>query len=278
MTMKREPNIDKGPARIARRISGLAYTSQRAETLVGHIRPIKRDTLLIKIVNSIAELMMQGVWRPGDLIPSESDLAQRFGVGRSTIREALKSFVVLGVIEARAGEGSFVRESTSDLLSGAFRWGLLLSERNMADLVEARVLVETDCARRAATSRTAEDVARLRDINGRMADSDINQGAFMARDNEFHIEIARIAGNVLLQNISSTIQAMVGIWYPSTYYQQEIKSLTMSEHTAVVDAIAAANPEGAAEAMQEHISLASERLRRVMENRSDAARIFPAVF
>lgn len=278
MTMKREPKIDKSPSRIARRSRGLAYTSQRVETLAGQIRPITRDTLLIKIVNSIAELMMQGVWRPGDLIPSEGDLAQLFGVGRSTIREAMKSFVVLGVIEARAGEGSFVRESTSDLLSGAFRWGLLLSERNMDDLVEVRVLVETNCARRAATSRTPEDVARLRDINGRMADSDINQGAFMARDNEFHIEIARIAGNVLLQNISSTIQAIVGIWYPSTYYQQEIKSLTMSEHAAVVDAIAAANSEGASEAMQEHISLAAERLRRVMENRGGEARIFPAVF
>lgn len=270
--------MDKGPVHNVRRIRGRAHTHQRVGTAAEQIQPIARDTLLVKIVNTIAGLMMRGIWRPGDMIPSENELAQRFGVGRSTIREALKSFVVLGVIEARAGEGSFVREPTSDILSGAFRWGLLLGERNIGDLVNVRLLVETDCARRAATSRTPEDVARLRDINGRMADSDINQGAFMARDNEFHIEIARIAGNVLLQNISSTIQAMVGIWYPSTYYQQEIKSLTMSEHAAVVDAIAAANSEGAAEAMQEHISLAAERLRRVMENRGGEARICPTVF
>lgn len=99
----------------------------------------------------------------------------------------------------------------------------------------------------------------------------------MARDNEFHNEIARIAGNVLLQSISSTIQAMVGIWYPSTYYQQEIKSLTMAEHAAVTDAIAAADPNGAAEAMHKHISLAAERLRSVMEKPDGEARVFTAV-
>lgn len=275
--MDRELIMDKGPVHNVQRIRDRAHTHQRVGTAAEQIRPIARDTLLVKIVNTIAQLMMRGVWRPGDMIPSENELAQRFGVGRSTIREALKSFVVLGVIEARAGEGSFVREPTSDILSGAFRWGLLLGERNIGDLVDVRLLLETDCARRAARAPTAEDVARLREINGRMADSDIGQVAFMARDNEFHNEIARIAGNVLLQNISSTIQAMVGIWYPSTYYQQEIKSLTMAEHAAVTDAIAAADPNGAAEAMHKHISLAAERLRRVMEKPDGEARVFTAV-
>ena len=104
------------------------------------IRPLSRATLPQEIVKAITNLIMKRVWKPGDLIPSEKELAIRFQVGRSTIREAVKSLVVLGVLEARAGEGSFVRESTSELLSGAFRWGLLLGERNLDDLVDVRVL------------------------------------------------------------------------------------------------------------------------------------------
>src|ERR1700742_5275660 len=113
------------------------------------IRPLSRATLPQESVKALTDLIMKRVWKPGDMIPSEKELEIRFQVGRSTIREAVKSLVVLGVLEARAGEGSFVREATSELLSGAFRWGLLLGERNLDDLVDVRVLVEVECTRRA---------------------------------------------------------------------------------------------------------------------------------
>src|SRR5882672_7115766 len=95
------------------------------------IRPVSRATLPQEIVKAITDLIMRRVWKPGDMIPSEKELALRFQVGRSTIREAIKSLVVIGVLEARAGEGSFIREPNSELVSGAFRWGLMLSERNL---------------------------------------------------------------------------------------------------------------------------------------------------
>jgi hypothetical protein len=125
------------------------------------IRPVSRATLPQEIVKALTDLIMKRVWKPGDLIPSEKELAIRFQVGRSTIREALKSLVVLGVLEARAGEGSFVREPTSEFLSGGFRWGLLLSEGNLDDFVDVRVLIEVECARRAAANRTDDLVSQL---------------------------------------------------------------------------------------------------------------------
>ena len=77
------------------------------------IRPVSRATLPQEIVKALTDLIMRRVWKPGDLIPSEKELAIRFQVGRSTIREAVKSLVVLGVLEARAGGGTFVRGPTS---------------------------------------------------------------------------------------------------------------------------------------------------------------------
>src|SRR5919206_1941181 len=96
-----------------------------------YLKPLTRATLPQEIVAAIADLIMTRVWKPGDRIPPEKELAARFGVGRSTVREAIKSLVILGVIEARPGDGSYIREGTSDLLSGAFQWGLMITEQNL---------------------------------------------------------------------------------------------------------------------------------------------------
>ena len=133
-------------------------------------------------MKALTDLIMKRVWKPGDLIPSEKELAIRFQVGRSTIREAVKSLVVLGVLEARAGEGSFVREPTSELLSGGFRWGLLLSEGNLDDFVDVRVLIEVECARRAAANRTDDLVSQLDRAIEEMRAEPMDHSAFMESD------------------------------------------------------------------------------------------------
>jgi GntR family transcriptional regulator, transcriptional repressor for pyruvate dehydrogenase complex len=236
------------------------------------IRPLNRATLPQEIVRALTDLIMNRVWKPGDLIPSEKELAVRFQVGRSTIREAVKSLVVLGVLEARAGEGSFVRESTSELLSGAFRWGLLLGERNLDDLVDVRVLVEVECTRRAARRHSRELTEELfesiREMQVRRADDN----AFKESDTKFHLTISRAAQNPIFENIGSTIQSMCRIWYPKTYYIPETKGRTVAEHTAIADAIAAGKETKAADAMRVHLVNAGNRLRLVLSQPPAPAR------
>ena len=228
------------------------------------IRPIARATLPQEIVKALTDLIMKGAWKPGDMIPSEKELALRFQVGRSTIREAVKSLAVLGVLEARAGEGSFVREATSELLSGAFRWGLLLGERNLDDLVDVRVLVEVECTRRAA-ERSGTEIADLLSLSlDEMRGSGTDHQAFMESDTRFHLVIARAAQNPIFENIGSTIQSMARIWYPKTYYIPETKGLTIEEHLAIADAIAHHDAPAAAEAMRSHLIQAGARLRRIL--------------
>jgi DNA-binding FadR family transcriptional regulator len=230
------------------------------------IRPIARATLPQEIVKALTDLIMKGVWKPGDMIPSEKELALRFQVGRSTIREAVKSLAVLGVLEARAGEGSFVREATSELLSGAFRWGLLLGERNLDDLVEVRVLVEVECARRAAEQGGAQTSALLAASLADMQASGADHDAFMESDTRFHLAIAQAARNPIFENIGSTIQSMVRIWYPKTYYIPETKGLTIKEHRAIAEAIADHDAAAAAAAMRRHLLQAGARLRGILSS------------
>lgn len=231
------------------------------------VRPVSRATLPQGIVNAIAELIMQGTWKPGDMIPSEKDLAARFQVGRSTIREAVKSLAVLGVLEARVGEGSYVREANSELLSGAFKWGLLLSERNLGDLVDVRVLVEVECAGRAAAARTAATAHALMQTLEHMRGVQEDERRFMAFDNAFHTQIAEMAGNCIFASIASTIQVIVRLWYPATYYVPETKETTIAEHLAIARAIEEGDVEAARAAMRTHLLMAAARLERVIAER-----------
>jgi GntR family transcriptional repressor for pyruvate dehydrogenase complex len=235
-----------------------------------HIRPLARATLTQSIVDAIAELIMKGIWRPGDMIPSEKELAASFHVGRSTIREAIKSLAVLGVLEARPGGGSYIREPSSELLSGAFKWGLLLSERNLNDLVEVRVLIEVEGAGRAARAATPTAVQALFDTLEQMRPAPEDERRFMALDNQFHTQIAEMAGNRIFASIASTIQVIVRLWYPATYYVPETKSVTYAEHLAIAEAIRRGDEAQARAAMQTHLLKAAVRLERVMAERRSA--------
>src|ERR1700678_2511342 len=79
--------------------------SAETRASVEHLKPLAKRTLPQEIVAAIANLIMTRAWKPGDRIPSEKELTSRFGVGRSSLREAIQSLVILGVIDARPGDG-----------------------------------------------------------------------------------------------------------------------------------------------------------------------------
>lgn len=232
------------------------------------LKPLSRATLPQEIVAAITEMIMRGVWRPGDRIPPEKELAARFNVGRSTIREAVKSLVILGVVDARPGDGSFIRAARSDLLSGAFQWGMLLTERNLSDLVEARVLIEGECAARAAALGEAGLASSLMRLVDEMRDRRQHPHEFMQLDNRFHAEIAEAARNALYLSLSNTIQGLVSVWYAETFRMGPTKAATIEEHVAIGSAIAAKDERAARDAMRQHILCAAERLQRILREGS----------
>jgi DNA-binding FadR family transcriptional regulator len=234
------------------------------------LKPVARGTLPQEIVSAIAELIMKRVWKPGDCIPPEKELAARFAVGRSTIREAVKSLVILGVIEARPGDGSYIREASSELLSGAFQWGSLLTEQNLGDLVDVRVLIEVECAGRAAVAGDPALPANLLRIVERMSEERNHPEPFMKLDNKFHIEIAAALRNPLYLSLSRTIQRLVAVWYEHTFRMERTKASTIKEHLAIAKAIQAQDKKAAREAMRQHLLNAAERLRKVVDTSKKA--------
>jgi GntR family transcriptional regulator, transcriptional repressor for pyruvate dehydrogenase complex len=224
------------------------------------IKPIGRPNLTREVVNAIARLIMQRVWRPGDSIPSEKELAARFGVGRSTIREAIQSLVTMGVVAIRPGEGSFIREPTSELLSDAFLWGLLLSPRNVGDFTEFRICVETTCAAAAARAHSAAITERLFELLQLMKADQNDDQRFKDHDYRFHVTIAEATGNPIFVKVVGTLQSTVRLWFPITSPLTGSVDDTHAEHRAIVDAIAGGYEKEARDRMRRHLLNAAERL------------------
>src|SRR5690349_19520406 len=111
---------------------------------------VERGTLSDHIVEQIAELISRGALKPGDRMPSEKQLCEKFGVGRTSVREALRSLSVMGVLESHMGDGTFVASDASRFLERSFQWGLLLNPKVVADLIETRLMLESQNAYLAA--------------------------------------------------------------------------------------------------------------------------------
>ncbi|MDM9625084.1 FadR/GntR family transcriptional regulator [Rhizobium sp. S152] len=229
------------------------------------IVPLQRATLPQEIVKAIAQLIRRGEWKADEMIPAEKELAAMFGVGRSTIREAVKSLAVMGVIESRAGEGSFLRQPSSEMLAGSMMWGLLLSERNLEDLLETRILLEVECAGKAAERRGVDVPDKLVWIVENMKTSFRDYARFMALDNEFHVLLAKSSGNVLYSTMAETVQGLVRTWYSATYDIPGTMDKTIGEHLRIVDAVRDRDSAAAKEAMRAHLTQAGSRLRIALE-------------
>jgi GntR family transcriptional repressor for pyruvate dehydrogenase complex len=106
----------------------------------------QRGNVADEAVPRIVELFLEAGLRPGDRLPSERELMARLAVGRSSLREAVKTLVALGVIEVAVGSGMYVADGEASLITHPLFWGRLLSEQSTRDVVEARRVVEVELA------------------------------------------------------------------------------------------------------------------------------------
>jgi GntR family transcriptional repressor for pyruvate dehydrogenase complex len=198
---------------------------------------------------------------PGQRIPSERQLAQALDVGRSGVREAIKSLSLLGLLDVRQGAGTYLTSSTSELLPRVIEWGLLLGEPRVYDLTETRSHLEILVAGLAAERRTDADVRELRDIvdTMRLAGEDI--AAYVEADVRFHLAVANASGNVVLANLVSSIQSLLRVWAGRVLESAGETETSLAMHVPIVDAIEESDADSARRAMSAHMDRANARLR-----------------
>ena len=171
------------------------------------------QSIVNKIVDNITNAIINGELNPGDKIPTEAELAESMGVGRNSIREAIKILVYLGVLEIRRAEGTFVCEGFSESMIDPMIYGIILDkEDTYENLMELRELIEVGVMQLAMQKIQEEDLHVLKEKLNRM-EKEIEKGpenvenAFLA-DNEFHNTISDMGKNPLVNKINQVVRVL----------------------------------------------------------------------
>lgn len=214
------------------------------------------------VASRLLDVLLGDSMRPGDRLPSERRLTEAMGVGRSAIREAISALEVLGVVETRAGSGTYLRASTSELLPQTLSWSLLVDQDATEDLAVVRGALERSAAQEAARTPAADQVARLEELVAAQEAARGDAAAYIEADMAFHQHLAAMAGNPILAALLSTSRSLLRVWFERGVEDPADIDVAIREHRAVCEAIAARDPQAAASAMESHMRTAAERLVR----------------
>jgi GntR family transcriptional repressor for pyruvate dehydrogenase complex len=220
-----------------------------------------RETLTMEVARRLLDYFLSGEVEPGMRIPSERRLAESLGVGRSLVREALKSLHVLGLLEVRQGDGTYLKRTDSELLPQVIEWGLLLGERPALDLVEARAHLEVVVAGLAAERRDARALEDLRGLLTEMRKSSDNPLRFVEADIGFHLRVAEAAGNVILNDMLNGVRALLRVWIRRVVEAAGRTGPSYKDHVPIFEAIERGDSAAATAAMAAHMAGASARLK-----------------
>lgn len=214
---------------------------------------IERVTTTRAIVDQIISLMKRGELKPGDRLPSESELMELLGVGRSSIREAKQTLIAMGLIEAHPGRGSYVREIRPDVLIDADVVSLLLADEHVLALHEARELLEVQVAALAASRATEDDFAVLRDALGKMAEAVSASESVYDPGMEFHVALVKAAHNPVLVKLYDPIIALLRAYQRPVYEGYSDPQAELRHHEMIYECIRAGDSTLAQSTMRMHL-------------------------
>jgi GntR family transcriptional repressor for pyruvate dehydrogenase complex len=205
-----------------------------------------------KVADMMLETILSRKLSVGDRLPSERELGEQFGVSRTVVREAVRALVAKGVIEVRSGSGLRVAAVDATAVSESMSLYLRGQTLDFEKVHEVRALLEVHIAGVAAERATEDDVARLREVHERMQQETGDVDAAARDDLEFHRVIARATHNDLYLLLMDSIGAAL-IDIRRENLGSGSAPMTLDQHEAVLERIAAHDPPGAREAMAGHL-------------------------
>lgn len=237
-----------------------AYPEDDPSLVRLELQALPRGTAVSEVAKQLTSLLTQGDLVPGSRLPPERQLAERLGVGRSAVREALAALEILGIVTVRPGSGTYLRDNTSELLPTTLSWGLMLSSSRTSELIEVRSGLEIQAVTLAATRISDEDLDKLRAHVDAMSTHLDDTTAFIEADVRFHLQIASSSGNVVLRDLLQTVRSLLRLWVERRLSNREQAVEAFTEHQAVLTALEARDPIAAATAMGAHMDTASRRI------------------
>jgi DNA-binding FadR family transcriptional regulator len=221
------------------------------------IEQIVRRKLSDEVFDRLERMITSGELKPGDEMPSERVLMERFGVGRPAIREAMQSLAGMGLVNISHGERAKVLKLTAQSI---FRQvdltaKIMLSQSNdsLENLKSARIFFERGMAREAAQRATSADIEALKAIISRQRESLGNAEDFISADMQFHTRIAQISGNPIFAAVSEAMLAWLREYHTEMLIWTGKEKFTLVEHEEIVERLAARDADGAESAVLKHL-------------------------
>lgn len=216
-------------------------------------RPLERMPVGEMVARRILDMVKAGTLKPGDQLPTERDLAQSLNVSRPSVREAIRGLAILGVVRTVQGGGAYISDLDAEALLGPIQFFLSLQDLNVSELYDARSLIESDVARRAAINMDGASLARLDAILAAQAEVLNNPDAFRASDHAFHELIWIGSGNAFLKRIGESLN-VIGLEFRKRASESPaVLQQSYADHKVLVAALKARDAEAAAKAAEQHM-------------------------
>jgi GntR family transcriptional repressor for pyruvate dehydrogenase complex len=231
-------------------------------------QPLVRTTLTASAFEQLISYVVNGHWKAGDRIPPERELCQQLGIARTSLREALKAMELIGMLDSRIGDGTFVCPR-SEFLSRPVLWAFTGTDHaELRDIMEAREFLERDLAGLAAERATDAEIDAIGATISAMRASIAEGKSILETDMAFHLTIASAAHNEVLCNAVQLLRNLLKQWLVLKLLMPSVPSRVLKQHEEIYRAIKARNATAARDCMWGHLEDTAQLLAQLAQKRA----------
>jgi GntR family transcriptional repressor for pyruvate dehydrogenase complex len=218
------------------------------------LQPINRTLVVDEVVDRLINIIIKENLKPGDKLPTERELVSKLSIGRSSLREAIKTLCAVGALDVKRGSGIYVGYCDTSILAKPLSWSLILHQSSVEQAIEARSVIEVALAGWAAERRSAEDLSAISELLEKLETNENDKDAYVEYDLQFHFAIAKAAKNSMIFQVFIIFQQLLRAWMATTYQETKGAKDSMAAHRQLFEAIRLQDSKTAREIMHEHIS------------------------
>jgi len=229
------------------------------------------------VMEKVLDFIVEGHYKYGDRLPPENEFAEKFGVSRVTIRESFKKLSIIGVVDIRQGEGTFVSRVTPSSLIELVLPLMMLDLNEFEELYEARICIETATAKLAARNRTQEDIDRMNSLIPLMEECLVSGDIlrYNELDTQFHSMIAEISRNRILLNMYMMLKKVRDRCIRISNSNIESIKYSINSHKQILEAIIWKDEVNIASLMNLHLSHSKRQNEQFLKKQSEEMNEIP---
>lgn len=214
---------------------------------------LPHSTLAADVARTLRAEIDSGRFQPGDFLPSQKELAAQFGVGLSTIREAIKILTATGLVQSHPGKGTWVSEDAAFRLFKPASAPNRLKELKARQLYEARSVIEVALSTLAAERATPEEVKQIIDAQERVENA-VSEEDYLKADIDYHLAVAAAGHNEVLEQFYQLVHNLFSQVITELIHLPDVKEASLPLQRAIAEAIARGDIEAAQHAAMEHMN------------------------